>query len=705
MPHFSPQDIFPLNQTSLTPRVKWGTPGDYTIPEGEVYGVPTGPRNGVWVLDLDQKNGKDGLASLRAYVATIPGASLSNTYTVATKSGGYHLYFNWSDDRPVKNSVGVLEGVDVRGRGGFVRAGGAYRVAVDVPPIDAPEWLLDLVTSGQDAEAPAPGTNPAHAMDPTDPRWQARVEMAQRFLAEEPACISGQGGQAQIWKIARRLTRTYELPVDACLALLADYNARCVPPWTKPELERTLARAAALGQGPTGTWTPADVDKLFSAPTAPAGPAPVTMLVPADGGPVSDWRQRPDPNHVYSFFCAVDVHGPEPTSAAATLRKLTSIFAGPAATPEWRGVFQFDAFKHRIVAVNPPLRLEGETAGGITNADITAVRIWLQSKGVLASAVEVNDAIHAAARVATYHPIREYLESLPEHPVEQSLAYFHGIASRLWGAPAERDELESGYLRRHVMAAVRRIRRPGTKYDIMIILAGAQGYNKSRFVRYLFGDDYTQDNLRDLSSKEACIDLDGFWGVEMAEMASFNRAEQTVRKRFLSLQEDKYRPPYERATIANPRQCVFIGTTNDDEILDDPTGDRRYGIIEIVQPIDLTFDRDEFWSHAATLEKHLGPGAIWPDAEESSKTRKNSARFTAEDPWVAPVRAFLAACKTKGATHITATDVLTLGLALAVDKQDSRADNRVKKILRKICGNSVTRRFPGKDPMRAYLIP
>ena len=156
---------------------EWWAGGDFT---GYPVGIATGAGSGVWVLDLDRKGGVDGFASLRDLAAQ-HGSTLADftaTMTVATPSGGAHLYFRWDEtadaEGGVKNSSGhVGPGIDVRGIGGLVKAPGCggyqvvpragIRSTVIVP---APDWLVKLTrkperTSERPPEQYEPGSERA----------------------------------------------------------------------------------------------------------------------------------------------------------------------------------------------------------------------------------------------------------------------------------------------------------------------------------------------------------------------------------------------------------------------------------------------------------------------------------------------------------------------------------------------------------------
>lgn len=241
-------------------------------------------------------------------------------------------------------------------------------------------------------------------------------------------------------------------------------------------------------------------------------------------------------------------------------------------------------------------------------------------------------------------------------------------------------------------SAVARVFQPGCKVDSMLILEGAQGTGKSTAVRILSGDEHFSDNLPDISTKDAMTRLLGKGIVEVAELDQLFRADDATIKAFLSRHVDRFRPPYGRWEVDQPRQCIFIGTTNKEVYLKDETGGRRYWPVRtgFINLDAQRQDRDQIWAQATVLyyaerSWHISDSELYEEAE-----RQQAGRYDA-DVWQDPVAEFL-----KETHETTITEVMRNGLLIDLPQIDRRAQNRVMKILSRLPWSRAGRAAGGR---------
>lgn len=224
------------------------------------------------------------------------------------------------------------------------------------------------------------------------------------------------------------------------------------------------------------------------------------------------------------------------------------------------------------------------------------LRVCLAEHRTTASKEGITDAVARLARANGFHPVREYLESLPEPKQEGTIAQLVKQCLHLT------EPLDVILLRRFLIGAVARVLDPGCKMDTALILVGTQGWLKSTFFAQLFGQEYFGDTVIDLKSKDALLALHRCWCYEWQELSTYRHADTEQVKGFLSAQADYVRPPYGRTTEYKKRWTVIVGSTNDEEFLTDPTGSRRFWPVRVPEAINLAWlrdHRDEVWAEAA----------------------------------------------------------------------------------------------------------
>ncbi len=157
---------------------------------------------------------------------------------------------------------------------------------------------------------------------------------------------------------------------------------------------------------------------------------------------------------------------------------------------------------------------------------------------------------------------------------------------------AEDSEYTRAVCRKMFVAAIARAMTPGCKFDIMLILCGPQGIGKSTLLDHM-SHGWFNDSIRTFEGKEASELLQGVWLVEVAELDAFRRTDVARIKQFLSLRADRYRAAYGRNVKELPRCCVFFGTCNQMDFLQDTTGNRRFWPVDVGErPYTKTVWRD-----------------------------------------------------------------------------------------------------------------
>ena len=258
-----------------------------------------------------------------------------------------------------------------------------------------------------------------------------------------------------------------------------------------------------------------------------------------------------------------------------------------------------NTFTDQIMAI-APLPWE-QLKPGWSDTDAASLKCYISAEYGIYAPAKLKDAFLTVTGERPYHPVKEYLESLPSWDGEIR-------AERLFidYLGAEDTPYVRAVTRKLLAAAIARIYEPGIKFDSVLILSGPQGIGKSTIFSRLGGKWFSDSlQLTDMKDKTGAEKLQGYWILELGELAGIKKAEVETVKSFISRTDDKFRPAYAQNVESHQRQCVIVGSTNnEDGFLRDITGNRR------------------FWPVAVTGESELKPwdlddatvSMIWAEA-------------------------------------------------------------------------------------------
>jgi predicted P-loop ATPase len=334
--------------------------------------------------------------------------------------------------------------------------------------------------------------------------------------------------------------------------------------------------------------------------------------------------------------------------------------------PELTKLVRFNEFALKVEFTrSPPWRAVAEGSAW-EEADDTELAAWLQRQNLkVRGTVTVANCVPVAARDRLHHPVREFLNALVWDGKER----VHNWAREYLGAVGDERYL-CAIAPAFLISAVARIFKPGCQADHVLVLEAPQGWFKSSAVQALaMRDAWYCEKLPDIHSKDAMLQLGGRWIIELAELNAIRGSQLEAVKSFLTSRHDTFRPPYGRRSAQIPRQCVFIGTTNETEYLRDRTGNRRYWPVRCGRRIDIDAvlrDREQLWAEAVQLYLTGSPWHL--TREESELATMEQAERVHRSELEMDVAAYLNSLRQNGTTTTTVRDVLLWGLRLDPDK-------------------------------------
>ena len=319
-------------------------------------------------------------------------------------------------------------------------------------------------------------------------------------------------------------------------------------------------------------------------------------------------------------------------------------------------VFQHDPLLSGAIAYNlltdrtdvvKPIGYDRSPSASMTDTDMKYIRLYLEENYDLTSEKKIMDAADLAAHQNSYHPIRDFLNSLTWDGTERIRYCLHHFLG------AEADEYTFQALRLFLLGAIHRAFRPGCKFEVMLCLVGGQGAGKSTFFRLLAGkDEWFSDDLRKLDDENVYRKLQGHWIIEMSEMIATANAKSIEEiKSFLSRQKEVYKIPYETHPADRLRQCVFGGTSNAMDFLPlDRSGNRRFLPVQVCpEQAEVHILEDEaasrsylqqVWAEAMTIYR-AGGWKLTFSPEMVRYLKEHQKDFMPEDTKAGMIQAFL----------------------------------------------------------------
>jgi predicted P-loop ATPase len=362
--------------------------------------------------------------------------------------------------------------------------------------------------------------------------------------------------------------------------------------------------------------------------------------------------------------------------------------------PALVGLIAFDEMQRTTMVMRnlPDSRLaKVPNPRGIADADVSAIQEYLQRNELRRLGKEtVHQACELVAIERAFHPVKRYLNRLKWDRTKRLETW---LSSHLG---TDNSEYNAQIGKMFLISMVARIMQPGCQCDYMMILEDRQqGTMKSSACGILAGEWFS-DALPDLHGNtdwvRVSMHLRGKWLLEISDLSAFSRAEAETLKAFITSKVEQYTPKYGRNEVVEPRQCVFIGTTNKTEYLRDDTGARRFWPTKtnVINLDTLARDRDQLFAEAMWAYQQKAPW--WPDRtfEATEIKPQQDARFEV-DEWESPILE-----KIPGMINPTLTDIANQALGLGTDKLGTREQRRIAAILDRAGWTRGTRTATGR---------
>lgn len=373
------------------------------------------------------------------------------------------------------------------------------------------------------------------------------------------------------------------------------------------------------------------------------------------------------------------------------------------------GMLAFDEMAMRVMLKALPGELAFDEMRQITDTDETIIQNSIQAGGFPMLGKQVlSQAIALVALDASYHPVRDWLKGLAKQ--------WDGVPrTATWLANYLGSKQDPDYLKLagqfFLLAMVARVMEPGCQSDHMMMLEGPQGIYKSKACGVLAGEWFSENLPSLLHEKDVSIHIAGKWLIEVPELHALPLKSIEKVKAFISRRVERYVPKFMNHDKAQPRQCVFVGTTNSDQYLHDDENRRFWSIRCGKIDIDgLERDREQLFAETMVLWWALGrrdERRWWPKGEaEISLFEKEQEERRLMDPLEEAIRKFFDDPKNREVDRID-SDFVRFEIMQITDKTKWGIDHtkQVSKVMKLLgwetkrtkSGNSYTREVDKKS--------
>ena len=633
--------VFPVSQQTKKPLTPHGCkdakkdPGAIRAwwkryPDASI-GIATGSASNLLVIDedVDEDKGLNGVHNMMLWERD--NGALPETVRAITGRGGAHLYFNYNG-KDLGNRAGVIEGVDVRGEGGYIIA----------PPSIHPN-----------------GTQYEWECDPEETELSDIDDVVKKLLALTKKTPGQKFKLPKIIESGQRNTTLYRFTcslqaqglTDEAItaAVMAENEARCTEPLSEEEVTQIIGSALSKAKG--------DLKVI---------------------------EQANYPQREPQFTCTLDKDGVPTDKIAQTIKNAEEAIMYD---PDLYGRLRFNELSYSPNVYGNLPWCPGSGWRDWTNADDSNLRSYIESKYGLKNKDKIMDALNNVIHRQTINPVKEMLETA--HAAWDGNKHVENLLTRFVGA--EKTPYNIEVIHRYMLGAVKRIYEPGCKFDYMLILVGKQGSYKSSFLKFLaVNDEWFADNFNTLDGDKAFEKLRGMWIVEMSELQATKRAKDVESiKAFITSSVDTYRTPYERRTEQRPRRCVLAGTSNPVDFLTDKTGNRRFlpvtcSVLPIKNPYeDLEETRMEFiqaWGEI--MDEYMRSGGkvsvVLPKEYEQAAIEAQMA-YLEDDPSVGIIQEWLDTC---GKERVCIPMIWKEALSMEYTKPTQKELNNLHEIMR-----------------------